>query len=62
MNEGNIILSVSLAAAFALVFTGAWLVRQPGGNRVKAWLMIAAGAVIAFNGWLLSLPPPAPPA
>lgn len=61
MTEGSIILSASLAAALALLLTGIWLLRQPGGNRVKAWLMVAAALVIGFNGWLLSLPPPLPP-
>lgn len=62
MTESNIILSVSMAAALILFFVGFWALRQPGANRTKSWLMIAAGIVIAFNGWLFSLPPPLPPA
>jgi ABC-type nickel/cobalt efflux system permease component RcnA len=61
MNQGDVILSVSMAAALMLAFVGIWALRQPGANRTKSWLMIAAGIVIAFNGWLFSLPPPLPP-
>jgi ABC-type nickel/cobalt efflux system permease component RcnA len=61
MNQSDIVLSVSMAAALMLFFVGIWALRQPGANRTKAWLMIAAGVVIAFNGWLYSLPPPPMP-
>jgi uncharacterized membrane protein YgdD (TMEM256/DUF423 family) len=61
MNEADVVLSVSMAAALILFFVGIWALRQQGVNRTKAWLMIAAGVVIAFNGWLYSLPPPVPP-
>lgn len=61
MNQSDVILSVSMAAALMLFLVGIWALRQPGANRTKSWLMIAAGAVIAFNGWLFSLPPPLPP-
>jgi hypothetical protein len=37
----------------------AWLLQQPGGNRTKAILMMVAGAVVAFNAWVVSLPVPA---
>ena len=62
MNEApSIIFGLSAAAAFALMATGIWLLRQPGGNRLKASLMMVAGAVILFNAWLNTLPlPPAP--
>ncbi len=62
MNEApQIILVLSVAAALALIVTGLWLVRQPGGNRTKAALMIVAGLVIAFNAWINSLPVPVIP-
>lgn len=57
----SILLGLSAAAAFALIATGIWLLRQPGGNRLKAGLMIVAGVVIMFNGWINSLPLPAAP-
>ncbi len=62
MNEApSIIFGLSAAAAFALIATGIWLARQPGGNRIKAVLMMLAGLVILFNAWLNTLPvPPAP--
>jgi hypothetical protein len=47
------------AAALALILGGVWLVRQPGGNRVKAALMVVAGLVILFNAWISTLPVPA---
>jgi uncharacterized membrane protein YraQ (UPF0718 family) len=57
----SIIFGLAAAAAFALIATGIWLLRQPGGNRLKAGLMMVAGAVILFNAWLNTLPlPPAP--
>ncbi len=55
------ILGLAGAAALALIITGIWLLRQPGGNRLKAGLMIAAGIVIVFNAWINSLPVPPPP-
>jgi hypothetical protein len=62
VNEApSIIFGLAAAAAFALIATGIWLLRQPGGNRVKATLMVLAGIVILFNAWLNTLPlPPAP--
>ena len=50
------ITGLALVAALALVVGGAWLFTQPGGNRTKAALMIVAGAVVAFNAWVNSLP------
>jgi len=49
---------LSAVAAAALGLGGIWLLQQPGGNRTKAVLMIVAGAVILFNGWMASLPLP----
>lgn len=62
MNEApSIIFGLAAAAAFALIATGIWLLRQPGGNRLKAALMVLAGIVILFNAWLNTLPlPPIP--
>ena len=60
MNEApSIIFGLSAAAAFALMATGIWLLRQSGGNRLKASLMIVAGLVILFNAWVNTLPVPA---
>jgi hypothetical protein len=59
MNEApSIIFGLAAAAAFALIATGIWLLRQPGGNRLKATLMIVAGIVILFNAWIDTLPIP----
>ena len=61
MNEApSIIFGLAAAAAFALIATGIWLLRQPGGNRLKAGLMVVAGLVILFNAWINSLPLPGP--
>jgi hypothetical protein len=62
MNEApSIIFGFAAAAAFALIATGIWLLRQSGGNRLKAALMVLAGIVILFNAWLNTLPlPPTP--
>jgi hypothetical protein len=38
---------------------GIWLLRQSGGNKVKAGLMVVAGLVILFNAWINTLPVPA---
>lgn len=60
MNEApSIVFGLSAAAAFALIATGIWLLRQPGGNPLKAGLMIVAGLVILFNAWINTLPVPA---
>jgi hypothetical protein len=55
----NPITGLALAAALALVLGGLWLLKQPGGNRTKAILMMVAGLVVAFNAWVVSLPVPA---
>lgn len=62
MGTPSIILGFAGVAALALIAGGFWLVRQPGGNRVKSVLMILAGLVILFNAWINSLPVPVPPA
>lgn len=62
MNEApSIIFGLASAAAFALIATGIWLFRQPGGNRLKATLMVIAAIVILFNAWLNTLPLPPNP-
>lgn len=61
MTNGSLLLGLSAAAAFALIAMGIWLLRQSGGNRVKAALMVVAGLVILFNGWINSLPVPVQP-
>jgi hypothetical protein len=53
------ITGLALAAALALVLGGVWLLQQPGGNRTKAILMMVAGAVVAFNAWVVGMPIPA---
>lgn len=55
----NPLAGLALAAALALGAGGLWLLRQPGGNRTKAILMMVAGLVVAFNAWVASLPTPA---
>jgi hypothetical protein len=63
MNEApSIIFGLSGVAAFALIATGIWLLRQPAGNRTKAALMMIAGVVILFNAWLNTIPLPPLPA
>ncbi len=59
MNDApSILFGLSAAAAFALMAMGIWLLRQPGGNKVKAALMIVAAIVILFNAWINTLPVP----
>lgn len=60
MNDApSILFGLSAAAAFALMAMGIWLLRQAGGNKVKAGLMVVAGLVILFNAWINTLPVPA---
>jgi hypothetical protein len=62
LETSDAMLSLAMLAAFALIVAGLWLVRAPGGNRLKAGLMIAAGLVTIFNVWINTLPlPDAPP-
>ncbi len=57
MTDGTSLISgLSAVAGFTLIATGFWLLRQPGGNRTKAGLMIVAGLVILFNVWIMTLP------
>ena len=58
--DGQMLFGLSAVAAAALGLGGIWLLRQPGGNRIKAALMVLAGLVILFNGWINSLPMPVP--
>jgi hypothetical protein len=51
----NIILSLAMAASFAL-FYGAWKLSQTYGWKLKSWLMILAGLVI-----IATMPYPAQP-
>ncbi len=59
MTPVSMLAGLSVAAALALMATAIWLLRQPGGNRTKAGLMLIAGLVILFNAWINSLPLPA---
>ena len=60
MNEApSILFGLSAAAAFSLMAMGIWLIRQPGGNKVKAGLMMTAAVVILFNAWVNTIPIPA---
>ncbi len=61
MTDVSLLLGLSIAAALALIATGFWLLQQPGGNRLKASLMMVAGVVIVFNAWINSLPLPVSP-
>ncbi|WP_439534761.1 hypothetical protein [Polymorphobacter sp.] len=61
LDTSSPMLSLAMVAAFILIGGGFWLIRAPGGNRLKAGLMIAAGVVTLFNVWVNTLPlPPAP--
>ena len=51
-------LTAAMFAAFALIGAGVWMLVRGVGTRLKAGLMIAAGAVTIFNIWVNSLPPP----
>jgi hypothetical protein len=63
LDTSDAMLSLAMIAAFALIIAGIWLIRAPGGNRLKAGLMIAAGLVTIFNVWINTLPlPPVPEA
>ena len=46
---------LALVAALSLLLGGVWLLRQPGGNRTKALLMMVAGVVVAFTGSVVLL-------
>lgn len=59
LETSNAMITLAMLAAFALVLGGLWLLRAPGGNRLKAGLMIAAGLVTVFNVWINTLPVPA---
>jgi hypothetical protein len=56
----NIILSLAMAASFAL-FYGAWKLSQTYGWKLKSWLMILAGLVIIANVIIATMPYPAQP-
>jgi flagellar biogenesis protein FliO len=58
LDTSDAMLSLAMIAAFALILAGIWLIRAPGGNRLKAGLMIAAGLVTIFNVWVNTLPLP----
>jgi len=61
LETSDVMLSFAMLAAFVLIAGGLWLLRAPGGNRLKAGLMVAAGVVTIFNVWINTLPlPPAP--
>jgi surface polysaccharide O-acyltransferase-like enzyme len=51
----NVILSLAMAASFAL-FYGAWKLSQTIGWGQKSWLMIIAAAVILANVAIWSIP------
>lgn len=61
LDTSDAMLTLAMLAAFALILGGLWLIRAPGGNRLKAGLMIAAGLVTIFNVWINTLPLPAAP-
>lgn len=61
LDTSDAMLTLAMLAAFALMLGGLWLIRAPGGNRLKAGLMIAAGLVTIFNVWINTLPLPAAP-
>lgn len=48
-------LTAAMFAAFALIGTGGWMLVKRVGTRLKAGLMIAAGAVTIFNVWVNTL-------
>lgn len=52
----DVLVTLAMFAAFALIGTGAWMLIKRVGTRLKAGLMIAAGAVTIFNVWIASLP------
>lgn len=59
LDTSNAMLTLAMLAAFALILGGLWVFRAPGGNRVKAGLMVGAGLVTIFNVWVNTLPTPA---
>jgi hypothetical protein len=61
IETSDALLALAMLAAFALILAGLWLLRAPGGNRLKAGLMVAAGLVTIFNVWINTLPLPAHP-
>jgi hypothetical protein len=61
LDTSDAMLTLAMLAAFALILGGLWLFRAPGGNRLKAGLMVGAGLVTIFNVWINTLPMPAAP-
>lgn len=51
------LLTLAVLASFALIGGGAWQLSRRPGDRRRAWLMIAAGAVTLFNVWSWSTLP-----
>lgn len=52
----DILIGLAMLAAFALIGTGLWMLAKGIGTRLKAGLMIAAGAVTIFNVWVSTVP------
>ena len=52
----DVLLALAMLAAFALIGTGLWMLAKGVGTKLKAGLMIAAGAVTVFNVWVSSVP------
>jgi hypothetical protein len=46
------VLAVAVLAAMTLMGAGSWALFQRDANRLKAWLMVGAGAVTLLNVWL----------
>lgn len=54
----EVLLSIAVLAAFALIARAIWMLWRRQGKPLNAWLMIGVAAVLLVNVWVGSLPLP----
>ncbi len=54
----EVLLSIAVLAAFALLARGAWLLWRRQGKPLNAWLMLGVAVVLLINVWAGSMPLP----
>lgn len=54
----EVLLSIAVLAAFALLARGAWLLWRRQGKPLNAWLMLGVAVVLLINVWTGSMPLP----
>ena len=52
----DVLVTIAMLAALALIVTGGWMLVKGVGTRLKAGLMIGAGVVTIFNVWVNTVP------